>query len=219
MTTATETGLKQETQDTAKQPAKAKNRRRRKFIWPELQMMVAVQTLFIAMPIVLLNFLLFYAHAVKYQNSLPPPAASAVQGLIGILFRDFLIIAVLAIPFSIGVGILYSFPFCGPIYRFNRFLKELVKGRWDRRCVLRKGDHLQEVKDSVNAAVQTMADRVYSQYNLLGKIQEVLGEKAGGDPQVKELLKAIEEERRITAPRFGESAEGRPAGASESRAE
>ena len=185
---------------------KSSNKRRRKFIWPELQLRIALQTLFITLPILLLNFLLLYSDSLNYQRLLAPPADAAVVHMLGIIFHDFLISLAIAIPFSIGVGILYSFPFCGPIYRFNRFLADLVDGRWDTKCTLRDGDRLQEVKDNLNNALHLLAGRVYTQHELLQEARTILehaGTTVPDQQKLRNLLKEIAADSAEVAQRFG----------------
>ena len=183
-----------------------KNRRRRKYIWPELQLRIAVQTLFIAIPILLLNFLLLYSDSLSYQRSLQPPADAAAVGMLGIIFRDFLISLAVAIPFSLGVGILYSFPFCGPIYRMHTFLGDMIKGRWDGRCALRRGDRLQEVKNNLNGAVQLLTGTIRRQHELLGEVRALLedsGTTVREPEKARSLLERIAANRDEVSPRFG----------------
>jgi hypothetical protein len=185
-----------------------KNRRRRKFIWPELQLRLAIQALFITLPILLLNFVLLYTDALNYQRTLVPPADAAVVQMLGVIFHDFLISLVIAVPFTIGVGILYSFPFCGPIYRFNKFLADLTHGRWDGQCTLRDGDRLQELKNNLNNALQLMAGRVYMQHELLQEARAILEDSSttvADQEKLRNLIKGIESNSAEVAQRFGEN--------------
>lgn len=185
--------------------AQNKNRRRRKFILRGLQLKIALQTLFVAVPLLLLNFLLAYNGALKYLQRASDSARAASIPVSGIIFNTFLTVLAIAIPFAIGVGILYSFTFCGPIYRFNKYFTELFSGRWDRPCTLRKGDQLQDVKETINGAIRLLTGRIYSQYELLRDLRGILADPARSAERVREAIEMIDAEQVQVAPRFGEA--------------
>jgi hypothetical protein len=182
-----------------------KNKRRRKFILRDLQLSIALHTLFVAVPILLLNFLLTHSDTVKYLQETSTSADTAVIELSSTMFKDFLIALAISVPFAVGVGILYSFTFCGPLFRFNKYLTGLLTGRWDRPCTLREGDKLQDLRDSINNAVGLMAKRVHSQYELLRDVRAALGEPAPGDGPFQELIQRIDQEQAEVAPRFDDA--------------
>ncbi len=195
---------------------RTKNRRRRKCILPHIQVTFAMQTLFIALPILTLNFLMTYSDALAYQRSVEPPLDAAAVGMASIIFHDFLIATAIAIPFSIAVGILISFPFCGPVYRFGKFFSDLRGGRWDQLCTLRDGDRLHDLKENINDAVRMFSGHLYRQHELLREARTALG--AGGAPERSELIAAIDEELAQVAPRFGEAGEPSSAPSTEATA-
>jgi hypothetical protein len=182
----------------------AKNRRRQQFILRGLQLKVAFQTLFVALPMLLLNFLLAHNEVVRYLRKAAVPGDTGFLDVSSIIFSNFLITLAITIPFALGVGILYSFRFCGPIFKFNKHLTELNKGRWDRTCTLRQGDQLQDFKETLNNALRLLSGRIYSQHELLREAQTVLEDPAASEEKVKELIQKIEAERAEVGPRFGE---------------
>jgi hypothetical protein len=197
-----------ETLSTAKQPVK--NRRRRKLILPALQLKLAVQTLFVTLPILVLNFLLCYTDVLTYQRSVVPPSDAVLIRMPSIIFHDFLISLAISIPFSLGVGVLMSFPLCGPIFRLNRFLRGLGTGRWDQTCGLRQGDYLHDFKDTVNNAVRLLAGRIYRQHKLLEEARGLLQSPDRDNERRQAVMTMIDAELAEVAGRFGEGETSAP---------
>ena len=56
----------------------------------------------------------------------------------------------------IAVGILVTFRVAGPVYRFEQHLGSLARGEDPGTCRIRKGDELQDLCASINAAVETL---------------------------------------------------------------
>ncbi len=184
-----------------------KNRRRKQFILKGLQLRVAFQTLFVALPMLLLNFLLVHNEVVRYLRRATTPGDTAFVDVSKIIFNNFLITLAITAPFAMGVGILYSFKFCGPIFKFSKHLTELFKGRWDRTCTLRQGDQLQDFKETLNSALRLLTGRIYSQHELLREARSVLDDPSPSEGRVTELIQKIEAERAEVGPRFGEEEE------------
>lgn len=135
----------------------------------------------------------------------------ALEELKASLIKRFLISGSLAIPLSLALGVVFSFKFAGPLYRFKRFFSDLKDGRWDARCRLRKGDDLQDICDSINEALQSMEDVLSENRGILREARDVLRSAAlaaDGDHQARtEALDRrigdalCELERRLPGPR------------------
>ena len=119
------------------------NRRKRKLVRLDLQFKVIFITLFVASFVLLINFQLLLAWIVGFSANLGADATvdSVLEQTRSVILHRFLVSLAIALPLSVSVAVLYSFRFCGPIYRFKQHLSDLVVvGRWDRPCTLRKGD-------------------------------------------------------------------------------
>lgn len=57
------------------------------------------------------------------------------------------------LPLTIAVGILVTFRIAGPIYRFEQWLALIAAGEEPGPCTIRKGDHLHELCEVLNEAV------------------------------------------------------------------
>ena len=183
------------------------DRRRRRFIFPELQIRIVLQVLFVTLPILFLNFLLVFSDIWSLQGTEGSPGYTVIQGMSRAVFVDLVIALVIAVPFGLSAGITYSFRYCGPLYKMRRYFDELVHGRWDRRCTLRQGDYLQDMKDDLNRAFRLVAHRVHRQHVLLGEIEGFLEnshESLKDSEQFEALCQKIAVERAEVAGRFGE---------------
>jgi hypothetical protein len=90
------------------------------------------------------------------------------------------------VPLTISIGILYSFSFSGPIYRFQRYFQDLAAGRWDARCQLRQGDGLQDVCDSINEAMDSVWAQLLEDLRLLQDARALLDQNVPQDTAAAE---------------------------------
>jgi hypothetical protein len=186
-------------------PARA-YKRRTKWVKPELQLKIVLMTLSVATIVLVINFQLNLLGLSRIHGY----PASTIDGTLDLirssLLKQFLIACCLVVPLSIWVGAVYAFKFCGPIYRFRLFFRELAQGRWDPPCRLRKGDDLQDVKDSINACLDLMKERLKRQHELLGKAREALASpstEVGEGHDVQVLLSKMDQEAAEFEKRFG----------------
>jgi hypothetical protein len=183
------------------------NRRRKKFIRSDLQLRIVFMSLFVASLVLLINFQMSLA-AVWTISSQPALSVEAAMDQVWHeLVKKFLISVLLAVPLSVSVGILYSFKFCGPIYRFKKYFTELVTSNWDVRCNLRKGDDLWDVCDAINAGVGVFRERIRESHQILQDARKVLDEVGytvdeNGKSRVQSLKEKIDREDRVWQERF-----------------
>lgn len=58
------------------------------------------------------------------------------------------------LPLTIATGVLATFRIAGPVYRFERYLTNVIEGRESEPCRLRSGDELQELCRLINEATE-----------------------------------------------------------------
>jgi hypothetical protein len=80
------------------------------------------------------------------------------------------------LPLTIAVGILVTFRIAGPVYRFETYLKSVIRGEEVGPCRIRKGDEFQELCELINEVTAAQRERV-------------AGSQAGS-PEPRELRKA-----------------------------
>jgi methyl-accepting chemotaxis protein len=183
------------------------NRRKRQFIRTDLQIKIVLVTLFVASLVLLINFQLGLSMLWRLSSQPSISAEGALDQMRNELAFTFLVSVAFSIPLSICVGLLYSFKFAGPIHRFKSYFIDLVAGRWDVRCTLRRGDDLSDVCDAINSGVGILRERIRESHEMLGEAGDVLSTVAGaadeaGKAKVGAILEKIERERQIFRERF-----------------
>ena len=155
---------------------RVKNRRRKKLTRVDLQLKIVFITLFVASLVLLVNFQLTLAGLWSISSQLTGGYSvnELLESVKASTIRKFLFSVVLAVPLAGFVGILYSFKFCGPIYRFKKYFTELKTGRWDERCMLRKGDDLQDVALAINDGIDCLRGRIRQDQAVLQEVEAFL---------------------------------------------
>ena len=124
------------------------------------------------------SYVVYYTSLVTLGEKL---AAVYPQGRIASIVQMVNIRIVLSIiiisPFIIMIGIYFSHKIAGPIYRIERFLKDMADGNLGQALTLRKGDELVSIADGINdirmnlvSAIDSHKDRLDA---LLGKVEEL----------------------------------------------
>jgi len=207
--------------DATTQP-RVKNRRRRKLIRLDLQLKIVFITLFVASLVLLINFQLTLAGLWSISNQLTETqnVNQLLESIKMSTIRKFLFSVALAVPLAGFVGILYSFKFCGPIYKFKKYFNDLRGGRWDERCMLRDGDDLQDVAGAINEAVECFRDRVRRDHETLADVQAFLETAVfTTDGRGDQLLARIRERIAEGDANFAERFPSKAAGDSSARVE
>lgn len=181
---------------------KQPNRRRRKFIRKDLQLKIIFGTLFVALIVLVINFQLpiMGMRIMRTNSSILLDAHYNL--MVKLLVTSFATSFLLTIPLAIWMGIVFSFQFCGPIYKIKKFFVELNSGRWDRVCRLRQKDDLKDIAAVINQFVGLARDRLRGQHAALEKVRTFL-ETCDKSEQVDSLLALIAEEESQYRPRLG----------------
>jgi hypothetical protein len=82
------------------------------------------------------------------------------------------------LPLTIAVGIIVTFRIAGPVYRFEKYLKSVLRGEEFGPCRIRKGDEFQELCELIN------------QVTAVQRAALAAAEKDGEDGEPRELRKA-----------------------------
>ena len=65
----------------------------------------------------------------------------------------------LLLPATFAVGLLVTHRLIGPIYRFEKYLAQVIAGETREPCRIRKGDELVELCDLINRATEPVRER------------------------------------------------------------
>ena len=197
------------------------NRRKKKLIRLDIQLKVAFVALFVACLVLLIHFQLGIAGLWNLSNKISAGTSAdvALEMARSLFISKFVLSLVVAVPLAISVGVIYSFKFSGPVYRFKKHFVDLVSGRWDEPMVLRTGDDLMDVCEAINGGLDLLRGRLRASQELLGDLERFFGE-AGftADGQAMERLRQLKDriqaERAALAERFpaAVAAESKPQG-------
>lgn len=127
-------------------------RRRKKLIKPGLQLRLTGIFVGLSALSLLLQFVLFTNVLHESAIRLPNDGPILLEELNGITSRVLLISFLVFLPLTLAVGVLCTFRIAGPVYRFESFLRAILRGERPRDFRLRKGDQLTELAALLNEA-------------------------------------------------------------------
>ncbi len=129
-----------------------KNARKNFLPLPSLQFQLIVICFFFAICSGLLQHLLGQALIAELVSQLPDQGAKINASVMDQLVLTFGIM----VPFVFGVGTLITFRYAGPLFRFERHLRQIAAGEDPGPCRLRKGDQMGSLCESINLAVDAL---------------------------------------------------------------
>jgi methyl-accepting chemotaxis protein len=168
--------------------------RKTKLIRLDVQLRVVLIALCVTCFVLLINFQMSMAALGSVQHSFAKGAnvAFTFEEMRNAIINRFLVSIALTIPISAAVGILYSFRFAGPLYRFGKYFDELKAGRWSSRCSLRKGDDLVDLCDGINDALDPMRGLLQESHGILKTVQALVAQAAlRPSPDAQDEVKAL----------------------------
>jgi type II secretory pathway pseudopilin PulG len=151
-----------------------KYRRKKKLIKPALQLyfartFLACTVLILSVSLSLTFFVLAYIAA-----DLPNDGGIVLSLLPKTMAACALISILLFSPVLLWVGVLVTFKVAGPLYRFEVFLRQVMKGEHPEPCRIRKEDKLQDFCALLNEVTQPLREAVPAQSNETQPPEEVV---------------------------------------------
>jgi methyl-accepting chemotaxis protein len=190
------------------------NRRTKKLIRRDMQLKVVAIALFVAGFAMLIQFQLGLSGLWGLSNRLTAGiTAELVLEQARVLFvNKFIVSLMIAVPLAISVGILYSYKFSGPVFRFGKYFEDMAAGRWDQSLILRESDDLHDVSEAINAALDQVRTRLQESHELLTELDaffEHAGFTADGHSmdRLGQLRERIARQRAAHVQRFPTEAE------------
>jgi signal peptidase II len=136
-----------------------RHKRRIKLIQPRLQLKLIFVFLGMAASSMLLQFILFTSNVTEVATALPADGLILVEELPALLYRTLVVSFLLFLPLMFFVGVLVTFRIAGPLYRFEVYLKQVIRGEKPEDCRLRQGDELQNLCQLINEATAPLRIR------------------------------------------------------------
>jgi signal peptidase II len=136
-----------------------RSRRRTHLIQPRLQIKLIAAFMGMSTLALLLQFIVFTSRLSELAADLPQDGPLVLERIPStVLWTGFLSFAVL-LPLTFMVGVLVTFRVAGPLYRFEMFLKAIIRGERPADFRLRKNDELQELCVLLNQATAALRSR------------------------------------------------------------
>ena len=136
-----------------------KHKRRIKIIRPRLQMKLTLTFVGLTLLALMLQFMVFLRTMTSLAVSLPSDHDVLMDAVPEVLVQSLLLTFCVVVPLIFLVGVLLTFRIAGPVYRFETYLKQLLRGENPGECRLRKGDELEELCGLINQATQTLREK------------------------------------------------------------
>lgn len=133
-----------------------RHRRRIKLIRPSLQLKLIFVFLGMSASSMLLQFILFMGSMTEVATLLPNDGLVLVESMPAVLYRTLLVSFIVFLPLMFMVGVLVTFRIAGPVYRFEQYLKQVIRGERPGDCRLRKGDELWDICELINRATEPL---------------------------------------------------------------
>lgn len=127
-------------------------KRRQKLPKRKLQLKLIFAFVGIAAFGLLLQFILFLAALSSLAPELPQDGALLMENASGTLLFVLAVSCLVVLPLTFIIGVITTFRFAGPVFRFERFLEAVARGTQVEDCKLRKGDELLELCQLINEA-------------------------------------------------------------------
>ncbi len=143
-------------QETA---AEMPSRRRQKLIKPGIQLRLGALFAGVSVLCLLIQWLLFSSLLAGAARDLPVGSEYLLDVVPSLLYRALGFSLLVALPLTLLAGVHATFGITGPIYRFESYLKEVIRGTQLGPCKIRKGDALGELCELINLATEPVRKR------------------------------------------------------------
>jgi hypothetical protein len=138
--------------------AKSRYKRKKKLIKPKFQLKVAAACLGIALMAVITLMILVNAAVLDFADKGWVDSAALQERWIGVLLTKLGIALAIFAPMTLALGVILMHRVAGPLYRFEMYIGQVVRGETTEPCRIRKGDELQDMCDTLNMLTQPIRE-------------------------------------------------------------
>lgn len=96
----------------------------------------------------------------ELAGSLPEGGAYLMAVMPELPIEILLVSFGMLLPLTIAIGILVTFRIAGPVYRFETYLKAVIRGEEAGLCRIRKGDEFHELCELINEVTAEQRERI-----------------------------------------------------------
>jgi len=151
----------------------AKYKRRIKLIKPSLQLKLTFVFVGLSAMALLLQFVLLANSLSQLALLLPNDGMLLVDKMAPMLFGALATSFVVFLPIVFAVGVLTTFRIAGPLYRFEMFMNQVIRGEKPGDCRIRKGDQLQDFCVVLNEVTRPLREQAESNDDKLVDVDSV----------------------------------------------
>lgn len=148
-----------ESADPTPQNAQSPIRRRRKLVKPGIQLRLGGIFAGLSVLCLLIQWLLFSSLLANAASDMPVGGDYLLDLIPTLLYRTLAFSVLIALPLTLLAGVYATFGITGPIYRFEEFLRGVVRGTQLGPCKIRKGDALGDLCTLINDATEPVRRR------------------------------------------------------------
>ena len=138
--------------------AKSQYKRKKKLIKPKFQLKVAAACLGIALMAVITLMILINEAILDFADKGWVDTAALQDRWISLLLAKLGIALAIFAPMTLALGVILMHRVAGPLYRFEMFIGQVVRGETVEPCRIRKGDELQDMCDTINLLTKPLRE-------------------------------------------------------------
>ena len=136
------------------------HKRRIRLIRPRLQLKLTLAFVGLTLLALLLQFIVFLRTMTSIAVSLPSDHNVLMDAVPEVLVQSLLLTFCVVIPLIFLVGVILTFRIAGPVYRFETYLKQILRGENPGECRLRQGDELNELCELLNQVTKPLREKL-----------------------------------------------------------
>jgi hypothetical protein len=135
------------------------HKRRIRLVRPRLQLRLIASFTGVALLALALQYMVFLRVLTETALVLPHDGPALMTQVTGKLGLVFVVTALVLLPATFVVGLMVTHRIVGPIYRFERYLAQVIARETTEPCRLRQGDELGELCELINGATAPLRAR------------------------------------------------------------
>ena len=137
----------------------ARIERKKRLVKTGLQLKVILTFIGIAVVASLFQVVLLNRSMAELAERMPHDGDLLMAELLPIARTNIGLSLAFLVPFMLGMGLILTHRIAGPIYRFEAFLEQVIRGENDGPVRIRKGDEFQELANRINETVAALEMR------------------------------------------------------------